>query len=273
MQVTGLRQPHHIQVAGCELELFEEGSGPPLLLLHSGEGVESASPLVHELSSAFRVLAPSHPGFGATELPPHITSTDDIAYLYLDLIEKLQLRDVVLVGASFGGWLAAEIATKSSQQLSQLVLIDPVGIKVSGREQRDILDIFAVPAHEVARATFHDASLRERDHASLSDDQRLRIARNRESLLAFTWSPYMHNPKLKARLHRVSVPTLLLWGERDGIVSPEYGRQYASLLPQSQFRLIKGAGHHPEQEQPRPVARAILEFVNARQSEASTAIA
>ena len=138
-------------IAGVRIELIKRGTGRPLLLLHPAIGIKSADRAIEELARSFTVIAPSHPGFGRSELPRAMTTVDDLAYFYLDVMDALDLRDVVLAGVSFGGWIAAEIAIKSTERLSHLVLADAVGIKLGDREQRDIVDIFTTKQSEVDR--------------------------------------------------------------------------------------------------------------------------
>src|ERR1700722_16534359 len=93
-----------VPVGGTSLELYDQGSGPTILLLHGAGGLRAGAPFLHSLSAKARVAPPSHPGFGRAPLPDWISSIDDLAYLYLDLLEQLDLRDVTLVGMSMGGW-------------------------------------------------------------------------------------------------------------------------------------------------------------------------
>ena len=157
-------------------------------------------------------------------------------------------RRVTLIGFSFGGWIAAELAVTSSHQLDRLILVDPVGIKVGGREERDILHVFNTAPDDVARAAWHDPAHQGPDGLGLgwqqqldamSDEQIVRAARNWDALCLYAWRPHLYNPQLKRWLHRISVPTLLLWGERDGIVTPGYGRAYADLIPGAHFEIIE----------------------------------
>lgn len=236
----------------------------PLLFLHPHIGLARADAFLAALSRKFAVLAPSHPGFGRTALPRGFTTVDDLAYFYLDLIEKLDLDRVVLVGSSFGGWLAAEIATKASPRIARLVLIDSVGIRVSKEaDNPDIVDFFATKQEELNRLAYHDPSLARLDHNAMSEEDAYIHFRNRESAALFGWSPYMNNPKLKGRLHRVNMPTLVLWGESDRIVTPDYGRHYAGLIPGASFETIAHAGHFPHIEQPQEVADKIAAFAGA----------
>jgi pimeloyl-ACP methyl ester carboxylesterase len=166
-----------------------------------------------------------------------------------------------LVGVSFGAWIAAEIAVKSTARLSHLVMANAVGIKVSDRETRDIADIFAMTEAEFNAAAFADSRVGARDYKSMSEADLVATARNREALALFTWSPYMHNPKLANRLHRIGVPTLFLWGAQDRIVSADYGRRYCAAVPGARFELIDNAGHLPHIEQPKMFAERTLNFI------------
>ena len=230
------------------------------MFLHPHIGLVRSDPFIARLAARFTVYVPSHPGFGRSALPRFMTSVDDLAYFYLDLIEHLDLREIILVGASFGGWLAAEIATKSRERIRRLILIDPVGIKLGDRETADIVDIFATKQSELDRLTYREPELAKIDGAQMSEEEAFIMFRNRESTGLFAWSPYMHNPKLKTRLHRIRVPTLLLWGDSDGIVTPSYGEHYAALIPGATFALIERAGHFPHIEQPADCGDKIIRF-------------
>jgi pimeloyl-ACP methyl ester carboxylesterase len=189
-----------------------------------------------------------------------MATVDDMSYFYLDLLEQLDLRDVVVVGASFGGWIAAEIATKTTERLSRLVMIGAVGAKFGGRDRSDILDIFATPRSRWEELSFHDPQYAQRDYESLSDDELAVMARNRESTAHFAWNPYMYNPRLRHRLHRIRIPTLVLWGASDRFAPPDYGRRYCEAIPGAKFEEIAEAGHFPHIERPEAVARRTLEF-------------
>src|SRR5688572_13625890 len=131
------------KVHGVRVEAVERGAGRPLVFLHPGIGLDPAAPVLDRLSQRARLIAPTHPGFGSSDQPPSFDSVDDLAYFYLDLLDELDLRDATLVGVSLGGWIAAEAAVRSTERIGKLVLANPVGIKVGGRESRDIVDIFA----------------------------------------------------------------------------------------------------------------------------------
>lgn len=251
------------EVRGLAQEIFEAGAGAPILYLHPGRGLHGAWPFLDLLAQCARVIAPSHPGFGASQLPRWMNSVEDLAYHYLDLLDALDLRGVTLVGSSLGGWIAAALAIKPTDRIERLVLIDAVGVKFGGRDERDIADIWALTRADLARLMFHDPSKAAIDYASMSDEDAKIHARNRESESWFGWSPYMHDPKLVHRLHRIAAPALVLWGASDGIVTPDYGRAYAAAIPGARFELLREAGHVPHIEQPEACARAILNFIEA----------
>jgi pimeloyl-ACP methyl ester carboxylesterase len=248
-----------LRVRELELEAICAGEGPPMLLLHGGGGLDPNAPFLRALSERFRLIAPFHPGFGGSPRPAEIDTTDDLAYFYLDLLDQLNLKSVVLMGISFGGWIAAEIATKSTARLAKLILVDAVGIKVSNRETPDIADIFAIGEEELRQLMFHKPPPSP-DFKSMSDDQIAVQVRNREALALYMWEPFAHNPKLRSRLHRVTVPTLVIWGASDRLVKPEYGRAYCAAIPGARFELIPEAGHAPQIEQPQVFVDRVLRF-------------
>ena len=251
-------------VRGTAVEMLDLGSGPPMLFLNAGIGTDPGTATLNRLAQRLRAIAPSHPGFGATERPPWITTVDDLSYFYLDLLDELDLNQVILVGVSFGAWVAAEIAIKCTTRLSHLVMVDAVGIKVGDRETRDIADVFAMSEDEFNAAAFANPSVGAKNYKSMSEADLLATARNREALARFAWSPYMHDPKLRNRLHRIDVPTLFLWGAQDRIVSADYGRRYCAAVPGARFELIDHAGHLPHIEQPGVFAERIVDVVEER---------
>jgi pimeloyl-ACP methyl ester carboxylesterase len=254
-------RPAPIEIRGIAIELDKRGAGPPLLYLHPHIGLARAEPFLDALAKRFTVYAPSHPGFGRSALPRHLTTVDDLAYVYLDLIEQLDLDRILLVGSSFGGWLAAEIATKASPRIARLVLIDPLGIRVSPEaDNADIVDIFSTKQAELDRLAYHDPAQAAIDHTTMSEEDAYIHFRNRESAALFGWSPYMNNPKLKSRLHRIAAPALVLWGDSDRIAPLDYGEKYAGLIPGARFAAVDHAGHFPHIEQPQTVAEKIIAF-------------
>jgi pimeloyl-ACP methyl ester carboxylesterase len=214
-----------IQIGDVSLEMLMAGAGPPLLFLHGGDYFAQHREFFERLARHWRVAVPRHPGFGNSERPDGFRTVDDLAYLYLDLLERHDCGKVTLVGASLGGWVALEICVRCCEAVDRLVLIDSVGLKFGGREERDIADIYALSSDELLRRSFFDPGRMAPDYARLDDDELSAIAGDREATALYGWRPYMHNPGLGRWLHRVRVPTLVIWGENDGIVTPDYGRR------------------------------------------------
>jgi pimeloyl-ACP methyl ester carboxylesterase len=251
-----------MRIAGIELEVHDKGSGEPLLFLHSAQGFDERQQIAALLAAKRRLIAPSHPGFGRSSLPDWLDSVDDIAYVYLQLLDELKIPKVDIIGCSIGGWIAAEMASKSPERIGKLVMVGPVGVKLGTVDRLDIPDIFAMPPEAADRLLFHEPERMKMDPAKLTDDELSIRLRNRETLALLTWEPWMHNPKLKHRLQRAGMPALFVRGESDGLVSNEYLQGYAKLMPRARTQTIPSAGHAPHLEQPKAFADAVLRFLD-----------
>ena len=222
-------QSTKLKVADVELELFDSGQGArPVLFLHGGGGFSPRQPFVAPLSAKRRFIAPSHPGFGKSSLPDWLDSVDDIAHLYLELLDTLEARrhrrgrllDRRLDRrrdrdqdrrSAFAGWCwSGRSASRSARPTSSTF---PTSSRCRRRRCRKLL--------------FHDPAKMKLDTAKMSDDELAAMFRNRETLALLVWEPWMHNPKLKRRLHRIATPTLFIRGESDGLVSADYLEAYA----------------------------------------------
>jgi pimeloyl-ACP methyl ester carboxylesterase len=245
-------------------------------LVHGVDTVRPNSPFLDGLAGLGEVIAPSHPGFGASPRPEDFDTVFDLTHLYLSVLDAIPAERVRMIGFSFGGWLAAEIAACGHKKLDRLVLVDPFGIKLAARDERDFPHLFNTDPDELNRRAWHDPAKRPPGcyglgwHSTIgdamSDDDMVRLARGWDALCFYAWRPHMYNPQLKQWLHRISAPTLVLWGERDRILTPDYGRAYAKLIPGARFETIASAGHHPELEQPDLfVARVSAFFRNTQQ--------
>ena len=259
-----------------EVEILCRRSNRPdaltLLLLHGINNISPDAPFLGLLAEHGAICAPSAPGFGATPRPADFDTIYDLVHFYRAVLDTLPAAKIVMIGFSFGGWIAAEIAAGGHPKLDRLVLVDPVGIKLGGREERDIAHLFNTAPVELDRRAWHDPARcppgcygvgwHTRIGEAISDEDMVRLARNWDSLCLYAWRPHMYNPQLKHWLHRIAVPSLVLWGASDRVVTPEYGRGYAALIPGAEFDLIKAAGHHPELEQPRAFVDCIARFLN-----------
>jgi pimeloyl-ACP methyl ester carboxylesterase len=257
-----------VRVGEVELEVFSRGAGAgeAVVFLHDLDylnGVEYA--FIEGLGRTRRVLAPSHAGFGGSSLPEGADSVDDLAYIYLDWLKTL--GPVHLVGAGFGGWIAAEVAVRCTHDIKSLTLVDALGIKVSGPAVTDIKDMFVLSSRELIEACWHEADLGERlmplpvAGKGFDEDRLTQLLGNRRTAALTAWNPFMHNPKLRARLRRIDVPTLVVWGASDRLVTPEYGRAYANAIPNARFQLIDQAGHYPYLEKPSEFLKRLEAFL------------
>jgi len=258
---SGSAVAERLSVGEVELEVLRRGAGRPVLVLHGLQTVDPRARFLDLLGRTAEIIAPSHPGFGLSPRPADFETVYDLVHLYLEVLEALPYEKVALMGLSFGGWLAAEVAVKCRHRIDKLVLVDAFGIKVNDRETPDILDVFNRSPEEVRRRSWHDPDRFAPDFDAMADEALVVYARNREALCLYAWHPYMYNPQLSRWLPRINVPVLLLWGEGDGIVTPDYGRAYSGLIPGSRFELIERAGHYPEIEQPEAFVERVHHFL------------
>jgi pimeloyl-ACP methyl ester carboxylesterase len=255
---------HNLVVEGVgpvEVMVAEEGTGQPFLLLHGGAGPQSVAAFADLLVAGrqARVITPTHPGFGATPRPDSLDSIAGLARVYTALLDRLDVQHVTVVGNSVGGWIAAEMALLASSRISGVTLVDAVGIEVAGHP---VADFFALTLDQVAQYSYHDPDRFRIDPASMSDAQRAVVAGNRSSLATYGGHS-MTDPSLRGRLGNITLPTLVLWGESDQIVDPEYGRTYAAAIPGATFVLLTATGHMPQLETPEQLLAPIWNFAEA----------
>ncbi len=230
------------------VQLAEAGSGRPALILHGGGGPFTVAAIAEHLAGSMHALTPTHPGWNGTVRPDWLSGIDDIAIAYLGYLEDNDLRDVLVVGSSLGGWIGAEMASRDDAgRITGLILLDAVGVHVDGQPIRDF---FALDARGVAEYSFHDADRFYVDPAAVSEEQAARQRANMATMRIVAGEPYMHDPTLLARLRRVAIPALVIWGDSDRIVTPEYGAAFAGALGDGRFEIVRDAGHLPQIEQP-----------------------
>jgi len=218
------------------------------------------------LAQKFDVIAPENPGFGESDTPDWLDTIHDLAYFYLDLLSELNLRGVHLVGLSLGGWVAAELAVRSTARLASLTLAGAAGLYVDGVEQ---LDPFLRTDEQRLRGFFHDQSKADAIVAHALRPELEDIAlKNRTTVAKLTWQPRSHDPHLAKWLHRIDVPTLLIWGDHDRMFPKKHATTYQRLIPGAKLVLIPQCGHVPQIEKPDAFVAAIEAFLGAHKAAA-----
>ena len=250
-----------LDVRGTSIRLQRAGDGAPLLYLHGAGAAGRWLSFQEALGRRFDVIAPTHPGHGGSPAAEWIEDISDLAFHYLDLLDALKLPRVHLVGASIGGWIAAEIAVMASHRLSSLVLIDPVGIKVEGWIYPFI---FGMELPQIVATVFHRPeaamALAPKDQ---SVDTLVELYRQNAAMARVAWNPYLYDPRLRRRLARVEVPTLLLWGEHDRLAPLVCAEAWRKEIPRARLVTFAHSGHAPHLEEPAAVASAVIEFCEA----------
>lgn len=245
---------------GLEITLTEAGTGRPVLILHGGGGPFTVAGIANHLAETMHTITPTHPGWNGTERPEWFSGIDDLALAYLHYLEDSDLHDVLVIGSSLGGWIGSEMAVRDSAGLiTGLIVIDGTGIEVEGHPIRDF---FALDARGVAKYAWHDSDRFYVDPATVPAEQATRTRANMATMRVIAGD--MYDSKLTRRLARVRIPTLAIWGDSDGIVTPGYGAAYAGAFQNGRFEVIQDAGHLPQIEQPVATLAVIDAFANAR---------
>ena len=242
--------------------LQERGTGRPVLMLHGGAGPQSVREFAGRLAAdqPMRVLAPTHPGFDGTPRPDRLTTIGGLASVYTALLDALDLDDVLVVGNSIGGWIAAETALLGSGRVSGYVLVDAVGIEVP---DHPVVDFFGLSFPEIADRSYHDPDAFRIDPSALPPAAQAAMAGNRAALELYGGEPSMADPGLRARLVGIHAPTLVVWGDSDRIADADYGRAYAAAIPGASFELLPRTGHLPQLESPDLLLPVLTDFAAA----------
>ena len=245
-------------IRGCSIRLMRGGAGRALVVLH-GAGGAVWLPFMKMLAARFEVIAPEQPGFGESGTPDWLDTVHDLAYFDLDLLAELDLERVHLVGLSFGGWVAAELAVRDTRRLASLTLVGASGLHVDGVKQ---IDPFLLTDEQRIRDLFHDQTCADAMVAQWLAPELADVAmKNRASMAKLSWQPRSHDPHLHKWLHRIDVPTLLVWGDEDKLFPPEYAQAYCKLIPRSKAVIIPECGHLPHVEKPAAFVAAIKDFI------------
>ncbi|MBX6316980.1 alpha/beta fold hydrolase [Pigmentiphaga sp.] len=247
-----------LRVRDTALRISRAGRGQPLLFLHGPAGLAESQPLVEALAAHYDCHAPEHPGYGGSPVPPWLDNVRDLANFYLDYLDQQKLSGVHLVGYDLGGWIAAELAVRNGHALASLTLISAQGIHVPGVPT---IDVFLRTDEELVRDTYHDPALAEKVLERKPTEEELDLAvRNKEITARLTWQPRGHDPDLAKWLHRITVPTLVLWGANDRILPAEYGRSWRDRIARANLVELGECGHAPHLERTAETVAALTRF-------------
>jgi pimeloyl-ACP methyl ester carboxylesterase len=249
-------QESTLDVNGTKLHLLDAGKGETVLFLH-GAGGSTWSPLLQLLAETHHVLAPEHPGFGRSQIPDWMLGIGDLAFFYLDVLEKLDLRNVHLIGHSLGGWTAAELAVRNTARLKSLSLLAPAGVR---SPDVPFGDIFLWSPQEHARHMFHDKKFVNQRLKQLETMDQDIWLQNRAAAARLAWNPRLNNPQLPYWLHRIDVPTLFIWGQNDAICPFACAEHFVKPIPNATLEALPETGHALHTERPKEVAAMLTRF-------------
>ena len=251
-----------LELAGGRVHLFRAGEGEPLLFLHAAGGAGAWHDFHRLLAdSGVDVIAPDHPGFGKSDDFPEVEAMDDLVYHYLDVLDALGLERAHVVGASFGGWIAAELAIAAPHRVGSLVLLSAAGLRLP---DHPVPDIFLMPPAQLVATLFHNPPLAPSGPAEPDIDAILAAYRDATALARFSWVPFLSNPKLERRLHRITAPTLVVAPSDDRLIPVAHAERYASRIPGADFTLIPDCGHAMYFERPAEFADVTIAFLRGQ---------
>jgi pimeloyl-ACP methyl ester carboxylesterase len=257
-----------VQTHVGKVQVRRGGSGAPVVYLHSATGEGEALLLLDELANSFDVVAPMFPGYGESEGIEQIDDMEDAVFHLLDLFDQLGLVSPALVGMSLGGWMAAEVATRYPERVSKLVLVNPAGLYIQGAEIKDIfgrtpaemaLDLFADQSQPMAQMmhAMADVAMDEIPFEMIKPFYQTMSATAR-----LAWDPYLHDPKLRKRLHRVTAPTLVVHGTQDTLIPRAHAEAYAAEIPGARLVDVPDVAHLLAIEKPAELADLIRQHVS-----------
>jgi pimeloyl-ACP methyl ester carboxylesterase len=247
-------------VPGGQVHLFRDGTGEPVLFLHAAGGAGTWLEFHARLAGHFDVIAPDHPGFGKSDDFPEVDDITDLVYHYLDVLDALGLERVHVVGGSFGGWVAAELAVHSPHRVRSLVLLSAAGLRLP---EHPVTDLFLLPPAKLPEVLFHTPPPAPPEPAGAPDlDTIIAAYREATSLARFSWVPFLSDPKLERRLRRVTAPTLVVAPDDDHIIPVAHAQRYAERIPGARYAEVKNCGHAMYFEQPAEFAQVTTAHIS-----------
>src|SRR5712692_2033405 len=221
------------------------GSGPPVVYLHGATGLQW-DVFLDRLAQSYTVYAPEHPGTtpGDPDALKPLDNLWDLVLYYYELFDRLDLDRPAVIGHSFGGMVAAEVAASNPERVSKLVLLNPVGL---WRDDAPIRNWMVMPQEDLAKALLYDPAgpIGQQLFATPEDpaaqiDAQIQFIWSLACTGKFVWP--IPDKGLKKRLHRVTAPTLIVWGKQDGLVPPLYAQEFADRIANARVELVDQAG-------------------------------
>jgi len=247
------------KVRDVSVRMLRAGSGPPAVFLHGANGLPQWLPFFERIAAKCDLHVPEHPGYGTSDNPPWLRNVGDLAMYYLDFLDGLGFDKVHLIGQSLGGWTAAEVAVRNCARIASLTLLAPAGIRVKGELCGDN---FIWDAEESVRNLYYDQKIADRLLAMPVSDEQADIAlTNRFTTTKFGWEPRWYNPSLERWLHRITAPTLVIWGENDKLLPKAYAARWGERVPNCAIEIVPQCGHVPAMEKPDLTAQKVLELI------------
>jgi pimeloyl-ACP methyl ester carboxylesterase len=248
-----------------EIKLRTDGRGEPLLFLHGAGGLRGWDPFLVETARQFTVYAPAHPGFETSTGIEHLDDMLDLVVYYNDFLDALGLESAHVVGHSMGGMIAAELAALSPHRVRRLVLVNAVGLWL---DEHPVADIFAMTPDQLAVALWHDPQSEvAKAMMAVPQDEKAQLEayliRSQHLATAgkFLWP--IPDKGLKKRLHRITAPTLLLWGQSDGLVPPMYAQEFQRRIAGARVEIMPRCGHMPMYEDPTGFVHTVTTFLKS----------
>lgn len=251
-----------LELDGGRVHLLRGGTGEPVLFLHAAGGAGTWLPFHGMLAArGFEVIAPDHPGFGKSDEFPEVEVIDDLVFHYLDVLDALGLDRPHVVGGSFGGWIAAELALYLPHRIGSLTLLSAAGLRLP---EHPVTDLFLLPPARLPEVLFHNPPPPPPATDGPPDlDAIIAAYREATALARFTWVPFMSDPKLERRLHRITAPTLVVAPSDDRVIPVEHARRYAERIPNSTYAEVPDCGHAMYFERPEEFTARVAAFLNA----------
>ena len=248
-----------LDLDGCKLHVQRSGNGAPLLFLHGAQGLLGWEPVLAALAERFDVIAPDHPGFGRSDIADGVDDIGDLSLFYFDALKALGLSGVHVVGHCLGGWTAMEMAIRNTGPLKTLTLVASAGLRLEGVPRADM---FIRTQDELAQLLFAGNGAGSWLQAWRASPEAEEIYdRNRTAAARFSWQPRLCNPKLSRWLHRIDVPTHIVWGENDAVLPTAYAMGLKDRIAGATMTAIPACGHLPHVEQPAQVAAIATDFI------------